>query len=266
MVVLDIMKIDYVSDIHLEFDSCSDDFMSAASSVNTRSTQFKDTLVLAGDINIKTRHRWVEFMSFRYKHVVYVFGNHEYYGSYIEGIERKTRAALAHCDNVHILQNESVALDGVTFHGATLWSDFEKGNPLSYMACGDKNGGLNDFRLIRIDEGKRRFTPTRCHTEHNVAKVFLRENVKEGDVVVTHHAPTYNSIAPKYRGSKINGAFASDLSDVILETNPKFWFHGHTHSSSDYMVGNTRVLCNPRGYAGVELNQDFNEKASVEYG
>ena len=241
------MKINYINDIHLEFGALPEN------------PSGDDVLILAGDVTVKNRVEWINEIANNFKHVVYVLGNHEFYRQNLDKTYHKTKEQLA--DNVYLLQNESVTLDGITFHGTTLWSDFEKGNPMSYLAC---NGSMNDFRLIRADGGKSRFTPQRAHTEHNVAKLFLSDNIKKDDVVVTHFAPTFQSIGEDYKGSELNGAYASDLSDLILKSKPALWFHGHLHNTSDYTVGNTRVLCNPRGYVGHEMNSDFDVHKFVE--
>ena len=219
------MKINYISDIHLEFGRLLENPFGG------------EVLVLAGDINVLNRVDWINDIAYDFKHVVYVLGNHEFYRQNLDNTYRKTKEQLVH--NVHLLQNESVTLDGVTFHGTTLWSDFEKGNPLSYMAC---DSAMNDFHLIRADNGESRFTPHRA----------------------THNAPSYKSVAEKFLESKINGAFVSDLSDLILDLEPVVWFHGHCHNTSDYMIGKTRVLNNPRGYDKVELNLEFDVQKTID--
>jgi hypothetical protein len=193
--------------------------------------------------------------------VIYVLGNHEFYRGAIVNTYKKTKERLV--DNVHLLENESIVIDDVTFHGATLWSDFLDGNPMSYLHC---EQAMNDYRLIRAGTGEQRFRPQSAHSLHNISKVFLQENVKEGDIVVTHMAPSLLSIHERYKNdwsTNINGSFASDLSELILDTKPEFWFHGHMHDSFDYMVGNTRILCNPRGYVGQDINQDFDHRSHI---
>jgi Icc-related predicted phosphoesterase len=123
---------------------------------------------------------------------------------------------------------------------------------------------MNDYRLIRAGDGSHRFKPQIAHSLHNISKMFLQENIKEGDVVVTHMAPSFLSVNEKYKNDVyINGSYASDLSEVILDTKPELWFHGHMHNSVDYTIGNTRILCNPRGYADVELNPEFTPNALI---
>ena len=241
------MKINYVSDLHLEFGPMNIEPESG------------DVLVLAGDITVKGRVDWINDMATKFNHVIYVLGNHEFYRGAMDSVYRKTKETLV--DNVHVLNNESITISGVKFHGATLWSDFLNGDPISYLQCGT---GMNDYRLIRAGDGNHRFTPEVAHALHNTSKVFLQENVKKGDVVVTHMAPSLLSIHEIYKHNMyINGAYASDLSELILDTQPKYFFHGHVHTSFDYTIGNTRVLCNPRGYVGEALNPEFDPNASV---
>jgi len=239
------MQINFISDLHLEFGPLEIE------------PEAGDVLVLAGDIDIKGRVDWINTIASKFNHVIYVLGNHEFYNGAMDSIYRKTREGLV--DNVHLLENESITIDDVTFHGATLWSDFLNGNPMSYLRC---DQAINDYRLIRAGDGKHRFKPQIAHSLHNISKVFLQENVKEGDVVVTHMAPSLLSIHEKYKNDmNINGSYASDLSELILDTKPELWFHGHVHTSFDYTVGNTRILCNPRGYVGEELNSEFEPNA-----
>ncbi len=241
------MKINYISDLHLEFGPLQFE------------PEAGDILILAGDICIKCRVDWINDIASRFNHVIYVLGNHEFYRGTINNTYAKTKKTLV--DNVHLLENESITIDDVTFHGATLWSDFLNGNPMSYMRCAD---AMNDYRLIRGGSGKYRFKPQIAHSLHNISKVFLQENVKEGDVVVTHMAPSFLSVHERYKkDTYINGSYASDLSEVILDTKPELWFHGHMHNSVDYTIGNTRILCNPRGYADVELNPEFTPNALI---
>ena len=254
------MRIRNLNDLHLEFDPFKDDFHGA---LRSNGKYDADVLILAGDIVTKSDVRWIDLIACNYKHVIYIFGNHEYYGGRIDKVEHQTREKLAHLDNVHILQNESVMIDGINFHGSTLWTDFDRGNPLTMSAAA---GAMNDYKMIKYKNGDNyyKFGPRDAMREFQIAKLFLMDNVKEGDVVVTHMAPSFESIAPEYKGDKLNGAFASDLSDLMLDNKPSFWAHGHVHNTCDYVIGETRVLCNPRGYVGHELNPDFDINAYFE--
>ncbi len=235
-----------MSDLHLEFTKYDMDDPDVHG----------DVLVLAGDITIKNRVAWINNQATRFRHIIYVLGNHEFYRGDLYRTVEKTRDALF--SNVHLLQNESVTLNGKTFHGGTLWTDFENGNPLKMHLVG---GALNDFKLIRMNKYSLRFRPEDALREHKQTKAFLAENVKPGDVVVTHHAPSWMSIATHFKNDLYNSGFASDLSDLILETRPSVWIHGHLHNASDYQIGDTTVLCNPRGYVGHETMETWHDYA-----
>lgn len=195
------------------------------------------------------------------KELIYVAGNHEFYGKRILSKHydkmRKTAAELG----IHFLQNDSVTLDGITFSGGTLWTSYNNGHPLTMMVAKD---GMNDYRQIFMDVMKP-VHPIHLKQQHDDTVEFL--NSAKSDVVITHHAPCFKSIHPKYGNDLLNFAYASDLSNLILDTNPKLWIHGHTHCSHDYMVGNTRVIANPKGYEfrrnQIE-NADFNPSFIVE--
>lgn len=245
-----------MSDIHLEFDRHPDDFLGA---LHNTGEYEEDILVLAGDITYKNRVRWINLIALRFKYVIYILGNHEYYTQNLDNTVAKTREALS--DNVYLLNNETITIEGVNFHGTTLWTDFDNGNPITYIQA---RHGLNDFRKIRVNHGLERFTPQKAHTEHNVAKQFLLDNVKEGDIVITHHAPSFQSCDPKFKQDSLNGAYMSNLDDFVLSLKPSHWIHGHIHHTSDYMIGDTRVLCNPRGYVDVDLNDLFDDSKYIE--
>ena len=244
------MKVQYMSDLHLEFGHL---FLPERAA---------DVLVLAGDIltahgfaNVdskKQRYRkFLDYVSKTYKHVVYVGGNHELYGckntrkSYLAEIRRELPK------NVYLLENEAVMLDGVRFAGGTLWTNF--GGTEYYQNLAQH--GMNDFRVFSTDDALRWHHATVC---------FL-DSLEPYDrtVFVTHHAPSFLSVHPRFAGDKLNTAYASNLEHLM--TVP-FWLHGHMHDNSDYTVGNTRVLCNPRGYpkGTSSENPHFNPTATFE--
>jgi len=239
------MKIKYMSDLHLEFHALP-------------FPEKGEVLVLAGDITVKAHREWIDEVSKLFEVVLYVTGNHEYYRGDLTATLKKLRADLP--DNMQILQNSSYSWKGVNFHGATLWTDCHNQNPVSMNVV---ENGLNDFRLIRTNDYKLRFTAKRMISEHLFSKYFLAENVKPGDVIVTHHAPTHLSVSPEFKNDYyMNGGFVNNLGELILDTKPSLWFHGHVHSNFDYMVGDTRVLCNPHGYH--DENPSFDVNAEIE--
>lgn len=272
------MKIYLTSDIHLEFGDC---FIKNEDDV--------DVLILGGDIMIaQDMHdhpasphlvtgamletlgsrqaravRFREFLdraSFQFPHVVYVAGNHEFYhGKWPVGIQY-LRDECARFPNVYFMENDSRKIDDVTFIGATIWTDMNRGDPLTLHAV---QGMMNDFRIIRnSDHGFRSLKPADVAQAHRQSIGYIRTVVQERHdekfVVVGHHAPTRASIKPRYAADHLmNGAYSSDLSEFILDhPQIKLWTHGHTHDDFDYMVGTTRVVCNPRGYIGHEDRAD----------
>lgn len=203
--------------------------------------------------------------------VVFVAGNHEFYGdSVLEGLEWG-RMAAGEVMNVHFLENNSVVLGGVRFFGATLWTDYavEGSDPEDVafaMAVAEQQ--LNDHRQIawrRLPtfDG---FPPQRAFDLHRRSRGWLDRTLAEPHdgptVVVTHHAPHRGSIHPRFKGSTINACFASDLTELIEERRPELWVHGHMHDSFDYRAGATRVMCNPKGYHSE--NPRFDPRLIVE--
>jgi predicted MPP superfamily phosphohydrolase len=262
------MRVNLMSDLHLEF---ADLVLPGG-----------DVLILSGDVceakNIKKDHyhkdlvlleherkdqrpdrfyRFLEEECSKYSQVVYVMGNHEHYGFQVQKTYNQIASQLP--DNVYLLENQTHTIEDVTFVGATLWTDMNKGDALTRMHL---RNYMNDYRQITMfNEAKsayHRMIPEYTEEQHWKSRNFIRETVEgkpdQKFVVVTHHAPSKASIKPRYQGDHLtNGGYSSDLSEFILD-NPqiKVWTHGHTHDTFDYMVGETRVLCNPRGYAGYE--------------
>ena len=203
----------------------------------------------------------------KYRKVFMVMGNHEHYGFQYHKTYNHIKQQLP--ANVHLLEDECYELDGVLFIGATLWTDMNKGDELTLFHM---KSMMNDYRQITMfNEAKNvyhRLQPERTMADHyrsrDYIKTILEENRATGKnlpvVVMTHHAPSKASIKPRYLNDTImNGGYSSDLSELILD-NPEIrvWTHGHTHDNFDYMIGETRIICNPRGYKGYEQQaEDF---------
>jgi Icc-related predicted phosphoesterase len=207
--------------------------------------------------------------------IVMVIGNHEYY-RHIVPIELALAKEHAPSFNIHVIENDSVVIGNsagvgaVRFTGATLWTDyaiFGPGNVAGIMnACAN---GMNDHRLIGWrKEPWLRFRPQEAALLHHRSKAYLTETLAtpfEGPtVVVTHHAPHWTSVHPRFQSDPVTGGFVSDLSGLIETGEPELWVHGHVHNSSDYRVGPTRLIANPHGY-GSE-NPAFNGRLVVEVG
>lgn len=279
------MKIKVVSDLHLEF-----------SDINIPNAEDCDVLILSGDILIAqdlhdhseekvgiaamiesmssrqaAAFRFRDFLkrvSSQFPHVVYVAGNHEFYhGKFIASLQY-LRDECAKFPNIYFLERDTKVIDDVVFVGGTLWTDMNKYDPLTLHAVGDM---MNDFRIVRHDgQGYTRLRPAHAAVRHRETLDYIRlivdENKNRRCVVVTHMAPSFQSIHEKYADSTLmNGAYASDLSEFILDRPQiKLWTHGHVHNVNDYMIGSTRVVSNPRGYEGYEADTGWQINHVVE--
>lgn len=267
------MKITVGSDIHLEFGE-----------LTIKNNDESDVLILSGDIivscdfNPKEKEEWEDaywsmksekFHRFfiqcsnEFKHVIYVMGNHEFYHGDVTLEFPKIKSMLEYLPNVYILENESIKIDDVTFIGGTMWTDMNKRDPktLDYISY-----KMNDFNIIK-NNGKI-FTPNDAVAIHERFKEYLEStlNNEEKFVVVTHHSPSRRSTKPIHQKDYLmNGGYSSSLDDYILEhPEIKLWTHGHTHYQFDYMIGETRIFCNPRGYIGHEIHASNFEFKTVE--
>ena len=279
------MKIAIASDIHLEFGD-----------IDITNDAGADVLILSGDIcvaadlDMRDRrqtesgfarwrsemfHEFFERCAANFPHVIYIMGNHEYYHSDFATELGEVRRKLAHLNNLYILEREIKVIDDVTFIGGTLWTDMNNSDALTLYHMRTM---MNDFRVIqnsavpvhfRTQEGEfktrvAKFSPEDAVTEHvkmkeyiQVVTAMLGKNTNKY-VVVGHHAPSRRSTHAMYAHDTImNGGYSSDL-DQFIEDRPqiKLWTHGHTHHVFDYMIGETRVVCNPRGYHGHEARAD----------
>jgi hypothetical protein len=201
--------------------------------------------------------------------VLYVLGNHEFYGGRIDEVGAELKAICAGT-KVHVLDDDELVLGGVRFLGSTLWTDFmlggEAGKPLAVEAA---VRFMRDFSRIRNGDDSL-FTP------HDAAARFLRhsawldrrlDTAFDGPtVVITHHAPSPRSIHPRFAGSALNACFVSQAEHLAGAARAAWWIHGHTHDSFDYALHGTRVVCNPRGYAknGIDENPRFDPGLTIE--
>ncbi len=255
-----------MSDLHLEF---------GAMTVPPTDDDKDTILILAGDIGVaKNKATYVEFVedvSMQFKAVIYVMGNHEHYKGKFRTTKTVLLTAFADCPNVHILEKDSIVFDGVAFVGASLWTSMDNMNPFVMM---DAKTNMNDYKHIRhgpiSEPWKGKLTPYDTVEDHlNAVKYIFLEIEKQitacnSVVVVTHQAPSWQSIGPMFKGDPLNAAYVSNLDDQIIDANPNIWIHGHTHNSMDYMIEDTRVICNPRGYDTQDLNPNFDKFFTVE--
>jgi Icc-related predicted phosphoesterase len=216
-----------------------------------------DVLVVAGDVCAGTEAGFQVLRQYvpATTPIIMVLGNHEFYGfGFAQELARARASARAH--NIDLLENDTAIIGTARFVGATLWTDYELFGADHRDDCMRTAAmGLNDHRLIGLTTGgrsDRRFQPHDALALHQQSRTYLHETLAiphaGPTVVVTHHAPHTNSVAAPYRNSLLSAAFVSDLSDLIDAHQPKLWVHGHTHTSFDYHVGNTQIICNPAGY------------------
>lgn len=278
------MKIALASDLHLEFET-----------ITLPNTENAKVLILSGDIcvahslhdhpiskpvpsdamkpgrNQGAAVKYREFfnhVNMEYDHVIYVAGNHEFYhGRYPDALSWLA-LEMANYSNIHFLDAGHIEIDDVTFVGGTLWTDMNKGDPTTMQMI---EGMMNDFRIIRNSQRNySRFFPMDSVIHHKATLEYIKSVVDSDSakkyVVVGHHAPTPLSIHEMYKGDVwMNGGYHSDLSEFILD-RPQIalWTHGHTHHPFDYMMGDTRVVCNPRGYKGHDPAADTFELKFLE--
>lgn len=239
------MKIQVLSDLHFEFHPDR-----GRAFVDSLDPSIADVLVLAGDI--ATGDLLLDALKLfkeKFEHVVFVAGNHEYYGCSVNDLLEIRYAVHRDLLNIYWLERGTVRIEGVGFIGTTLWFD----------DLGGRKNNLSDFRAIRD------FEPW-VYKEFRLSRAFLHRNTRTTDVVITHHLPSYRSVAKKFESDPLNCFFVSDVEDTIRERQPKLWIHGHTHASCDYNIGETHVVCNPYGYDGREVNPEFRKDFVVEVG
>jgi hypothetical protein len=262
------MIISLVSDLHLDISKHlempgGDVLIIAGDACEARAlvSEHHSTKVLPYESGKFPCYDFFEFECAKYKKVFYVIGNHEHY----RGKFWKTKTELERVlpKNITVLENQCEEYEGVVFVGATLWTDMNKGDPITMHSM---QNYMNDYKVITFSypqyNAYHKMRPMDTVKMHIESKRYIEQTVKEHAdkpvVVITHMAPTFMSVNDKYKGELSNGAYASDLSDLILDhPNIKTWVHGHMHDPVDYMVGDTRVLCNPRGYLPWEGNNGF---------
>jgi Icc-related predicted phosphoesterase len=265
------MKIALASDLHIEFGDLE------------FTNEGADVLILAGDIMIAQylydhttdsiqrsidlgnklgdkqkeaiKYRgFLERASSQFKHVIMIAGNHEFYhGRWYQAIDT-LRNECSQFHNVYFLEDQTKEIDGVLFVGSTLWTDMNKND---WHTKYQVKHGMSDFRIIKNDKNNyHNLHPDDVIVRHNKSLEFIKNtvaNTSKKVVVVTHHAPSDLSVADCYKDQILmNGAYRSKLEDFVMNSNINLWCHGHTHFPFDYILGNTRVVCNPRGYIGHE--------------
>lgn len=255
------MKIQVMSDIHLEFGDLHD----VGALLGSIDEDKDATLVIAGDIGLLKKPTAIEYfveeVAVKFKYVVLISGNHEVYSFDIANQAEAWDDIIKDIPNVFWLDNETITLDGINFIGSTFWSDITT-DPVHRFRI---QSSMNDYAIINSN-GKP-FTVEDSVKLHIASRNFVFNELNtlfgQKNVVVTHHNPTMHT-AKIYRGNFLNSAYGTDYEDEIKSFGPKLWIYGHTHHSADYMVGETRLICNPRGYIYRDVNKEFNTNLEIE--
>lgn len=229
------------SDLHLETDA----------SFNELAIPDADVCLCAGDVldgAVVSTMRWLGRFIAPHMPVIFVPGNHDYYRSSINEVLAAGYELGEGQDNIYLLDGDSISLNGFRFIGATLWTDFAlRGDPRLPMATAKNQ--LNDYRRIKLSKTPfRRFTPQQNRTPTVDIDNAYRSQPDLPTVVVTHHAPSLISVPREPSKDPLTPTLTSRFEHRILGYEPLLWVHGHIHSSSDYYIGKTRVICNPLGY------------------
>lgn len=250
------MKIQIISDLHLDFLGYKESIETIENIIKIAD---KDTiLVLAGDIcpiewwpNLITC--FMEEDKLIYKNIILIAGNHEYYRKKtMEDTDNDLRKIINNnLPEEFILldqDNPITQIDDIKIIGSTLWFPED---PMNFIY----KGRLNDVKFITnwLQD---------AHERWKEFQWYLKQELNNESILITHHLPSYNSIHPIYRGSDTNRFFVGNIEDIILNNQPKLAIHGHTHTSNDYYLDNTRVICNPKGYGNE--NPSYNPHLVVE--
>lgn len=281
------MKIAIASDLHLEFgdleidnDSGADVLILSGDILVAKDIAQRDPYgVMGPEYRSNRYHNFMQRCSALFPHVIYVMGNHEHYNGDFANTEKHLKDVLGYLKNVYVLEREIKVIDDVTFIGGTLWTDMNNGDSLTLYHM---KAMMNDFRCVEnsnrvvnyktyeqingVDNREKpifktrtaKFQPEDAFEEHAKMKGYISQIVEgkpdQKFVVVGHHSPSKLSTHPRYADDTVmNGGYSSDMNEFIEERPQiKLWTHGHTHHPFDYVIGETRIVCNPRGYINYE--------------
>lgn len=261
------MKIHLISDAHIE-----------QNNIGYSAPEAAEIVVIAGDIGEGAEGREWARSSFKEQKIIYVAGNHEFYGHDLSIIEkmRKTASNL----DIYFLENDEIIIDGVRFLGCTLWTNL---NNFSLKDIESSWKNMNDFRTIKAEQWwnneknkskafalmnpnfnmksfyQKSFSPIIAYLLHKESITWLTKKLAESHektVIVTHHAPTFFQLKDEYVLADLQHSYCSDLSDFIAKNNIDYWLHGHIHQRVDYMINKTRVMSNSVGYRGQKTGFD----------
>lgn len=247
------MKIFPLSDLHIEFES-----------PNIKIPEV-EVIILAGDVGIGNKGiKWIK-EHIKEIPVIYVLGNHEYYGNKYPGLLNKLKEETRNT-NITLLENEMIKIGGVMFYGATLWTDYEIFGH-SGIAGYECEQVMTDFKRIRIEPRYSKIKYTDLINIHKKSIKWLNESLTNNadniNIVVTHHAPSIQSAPETYKDKLETAAYVSNLENIMKNHKLHLWIHGHLHRNSDYKINDCRIICNPFGYPD-ERNKEFNENLVID--
>lgn len=251
------MKIQYCSDLHLEFKE-NKSFLT-----NNPIQASGEILLLAGDViplALIDKHKvFFDFVSANYESVFWVPGNHEYYHYDLGNVKNPLYEKIR--ENVFLVNNQIIPLKSVNLIFSTLWCTISPQNEW------DVQQSISDFAVIKM-QGKK-FTTADFNSLHQTDYAFLTTALSANDsqtnIVVTHHVPTFLNYPEKYKTSKINEAFAVELFDFISHSNAAYWIYGHHHCNTpEFTIGKTIMLTNQLGYVQQQEQKGFRSNSIIE--
>ena len=266
------MKIRIISDLHLDVNA----------DYPLELTDKQAFTIICGDISgdFAKATTWLDD---NVQNGVFVAGNHLIYNNSSHSLQflaAQYQKRYPLTASLSFLQDEFKIIDDVVFVGGTLWTDYALfGAAQKEMSMWLATRHLNDFYFGKYNptgsaenentEDLLPLKPKHCAAMFTAAITKIDEVCQRFPdkkiVVITHHAPSLDSVPPKYQNSVLTPSYASNLEDFIkARPNIKLWCHGHIHALSDYQIGQCRVVCNPRGYVSAHENPAFDENYTLD--
>lgn len=256
------MKIRLFSDMHTEF-------YNHELTIPELDTDKETVLILAGDIGVGTKAvNPIKKLGPRFKHIIYVAGNHEFYHHHVEHIDHYLLTkAFEEDNNISYLSNTEVGIDGIRFFGGTMWTPMGRYEPNKKDIQHEINMGMNDFHIVKHGLDEETFSAQDAAELHEEFKQEISYQAEAASrcaeklFVVTHHAPTEESVSEEFKGRVLNAAYHANMGPFIKNNDDvlKWWVHGHMHHTTEYMVGDCKVFTNPYGYHKYAVNEDYDD-------
>jgi Icc-related predicted phosphoesterase len=247
------MKVQYCSDLHLEFESNSQYLLKNPLPI------IGDVLILAGDIiplqDGFANHPFFSYVANNFKQTIWVPGNHEFYNQHADRYGPSYTIALK--NNLRLVHNSDIVIDGIRFACTTLWSKIRAENEKRIRQ------NVADFSCILLKNSE--ITVQGFNDLHRTSLNYLQNALtqnNQGLVVVTHHLPSSQCNSQEHAQSPINDAFCAELTETILQTSANFWIHGHSHHNYyPLLMGRTFMLTNQLGYVDQNEHTTFKPEA-----